>query len=75
MAKKVVVKLSSLLAERDMSLNQLSDLTGVRRAALSEIANHKRERIQFEHIEKIAEALNIDDIREIITIMTIPDEE
>ncbi|WP_326569867.1 helix-turn-helix domain-containing protein [Bacillus niameyensis] len=43
-------------------------LTVIRRATLSEIANGKIQRIQLEHIEKIANALNIKDINEIITL-------
>lgn len=74
MAKKVIVMLGKILEERGMSLNELSLLTGVRRAALSELVNHKRERIQFEHIEKIAEELGIDDIREIITLVDVHEE-
>jgi DNA-binding Xre family transcriptional regulator len=58
-----------------LSLNELSLRSGVRRAALSELANGKRERIQFEHIERIADALNIDDIREIIDLEYVPDDD
>lgn len=75
MSKKVVVKLDELLNKHGLSLNKLSDITGVRRAALSELANGKRDRIQFEHIQKIAEALNIEDMNEIIGIINVPDEE
>jgi putative transcriptional regulator len=56
-----------------MSLNELSYKTDVRRAALSELSRGKRGNINFVHIEKIAEALNISDIREIITIVDTED--
>lgn len=75
MSRKLVVKLNDLLRKYDMSLNELSLRSGVRRAALSELANGKRERIQFEHIERIADALNIDDIREIIDLVYVPDDD
>jgi DNA-binding Xre family transcriptional regulator len=51
-----------------MSIHQLHLKTGIRRATLSELANGKRQRIQFDHIEKIANALEIDDINEILMI-------
>ena len=50
-------------------LHRLSRLSDVRHAALSELSNGKRENINFSHIERIAEALNIEDIREIIDLV------
>lgn len=47
-------------------MRELSRLTDIRHATLSELPNQKRENINFRHIEKIADALNIKDIREII---------
>ncbi|ENH95513.1 XRE family transcriptional regulator [Gracilibacillus halophilus YIM-C55.5] len=66
--KRVKIALNELLHEYNLSLHQLHLLTGVRRATLSELANGKRQRIQLEHIEKIANALDIHDINQIITI-------
>jgi putative transcriptional regulator len=66
MSKKVVINISKLTSERGISLRELSRLADVRHATLSELSNGKRENIHFKHIEKIAEALKITDIREII---------
>jgi len=66
MDKIVIVKIKELLKKYDISLRELSRLTDIRHATLSELSNQKRENINFKHIEKIAEALQIDDIREII---------
>ena len=68
MSKKVIVKINELLQQQDIFLRELSRLTDVRHAALSELANQKRQNINFSHIEKIADALNIEDIRDIITL-------
>lgn len=68
MEKYVVVKIKELLTKNNISLRELSRLTDIRHAALSELANRKRKNINFGHIERIAEALNIDDIREIIDL-------
>ena len=55
-----------MLHQEGISLRQLSRLTDIYHAALSELANPKRQNINFNHIEKIADALDIKDIREII---------
>lgn len=69
MTKKVVVNIDKLVKKHQISLRELSRLADVRHAALSELANHKRQNINFGHIERIADALNIIDIREIIDLM------
>ncbi|MCI1859744.1 MAG: helix-turn-helix transcriptional regulator [Sporolactobacillus sp.] len=69
MAKQVVVKIKELLEKNDISLRELSRRTDIRHAALSELSNGKRRRIEFAHIERIADALGIDDIRDIIDIV------
>jgi putative transcriptional regulator len=74
MEKKVVVKLVQLTQERKISMRKLSLLADVRHAALSELSNGKRESINFGHIERIAEALDISDIREIIDLVDVEDE-
>ncbi len=66
MAKKVVIKIKSLLQQRHMSLRELSRLSDVRHAALSELANQKRQNINLNHIERIAEVLNLEDIRDLL---------
>lgn len=66
MTRKVIVKIHELTKERGISLRELSRLTDIRHAALSELANQKRQNINFGHIEKIAEAFDIEDIRDII---------
>lgn len=71
MVKKVVVKISELTKKHNISLRELSRLSDVRHAALSELANGKRENINFSHIVRIAEALEIQDIREIVDMVEV----
>lgn len=66
---KIRVNIHQLLKQHNISLRELSRLTDIRHAALSELANQKRENINFHHIEKIADALNITDIRKIIELI------
>jgi len=68
MPKKVIVKINELLMTHNISLRELSRLSDVRHAALSELSNQKRKNINFNHIERIAEALEINDIRKIIDL-------
>ena len=67
--RKVEVLINDLLAERQMSLRELARLSGIEPSNLSNLANGKRQKIYFEHIERIADALEIDDISEIIRIV------
>jgi putative transcriptional regulator len=69
MGKKVIVKIRELTKKRGISLRELSRLTDIRHAALSELANQKRQNINFSHIERIADAFDINDIREIIDLI------
>lgn len=71
MAKKVIVKIPELLEKHGITLRELSRRAEIRHAALSELQNDKRENINFGHIERIAEALGISDIREIIDLVDI----
>ncbi|MEV5029599.1 helix-turn-helix domain-containing protein [Paenibacillus sp. LPE1-1-1.1] len=73
MSKKVVINIKSLAKNRGISLRELSRITDIRHAALSELCNQKRENINFSHIEKIADALNISDLRDIIDIVDLED--
>ncbi|MDQ6423051.1 helix-turn-helix transcriptional regulator [Paenibacillus sp. LHD-117] len=71
MELKVSIKIKELLKRKEISLRELSRLTDIRHATLSELSNQKRENINFNHIEKIAEALDISDIREILDLVEI----
>ena len=73
MSRIVVVKLKELLIEKGMSLRELSRESDVRHAALSELANQKRLSAHFHHLARIADALDIDDMNQIITFKKIDD--
>jgi DNA-binding Xre family transcriptional regulator len=66
--RKVEVLINDLLAERQMSLRELARLSGIEPSNLSNLANGKRQKIYLEHIERIADALEIDDIARIIKL-------
>ena len=67
-AKKVVFHIHALIQDRNISLRELGRLADIQISALSPLANGDRQRLDLGHLVRIAEALDIDDIREIITI-------
>ncbi|NSD12739.1 helix-turn-helix transcriptional regulator [[Ruminococcus] gnavus] len=68
MKKKYVVKLKvkDALEKRELSQKRLSEMSGIRESTISDIVRGTRTVINFEHLSKIAEALEITDIRELI---------
>lgn len=64
----IIIKVQELLDKRGWTQKQLADMTGLRRAAISEICNNMRTSINREHLEKIAEALGLTDISQLIEL-------
>lgn len=75
MKTKIVTKLGELLTNRGITQAQLAEMTGLRPSTISEIVRDTRTVINKEHIAKIANALNIGDIREIIDLVYVPDDD
>jgi putative transcriptional regulator len=67
MNRIVVIKLKEVLLEKGMTIRKLSRLSDVRHSALSELANQKRINVHFHHLARIADALDINDMDQIIT--------
>lgn len=70
----VRIKISNLLKKRRMTQMELSKLTNIRQAAISEMSRNDREKVDLHHLERIANALKIDDMNELITIEKTPDQ-
>ncbi|WP_423410238.1 helix-turn-helix domain-containing protein [Heyndrickxia sp. MSNUG] len=68
--KRILITLDKVLAEKNKTQKELAEITGIRPAAISELYNNQRKSINKEHLEKIADALGIEDIRELIAIET-----
>ena len=68
MKKKYAVKLKvkEALDKRELSQKRLAEMSGIRESTISDIVRGTRTVINFEHLSKIAEALEITDIRELI---------
>lgn len=68
MSYSVRIRLKELLEERNMKQKELAELTDIRESTISDICRGARTVMNFNHIAKIAEALKIKDIREIIEL-------
>lgn len=66
-------KLPEVLEERGLTLNELSLLTGIRVASLSELCNLKRSAINVPHLLVIAKVLRITDITDLFEFIMPPD--
>lgn len=66
MERKIEIKLYRLLIDHNMTYQELADKTGLSVRTISELVNNKTERVPKSALCKIADALNINDIREII---------
>lgn len=73
MKKKLVIKLREQLENRGMAQSKLAELTNIRPNAISNLARGYVDRLTIDHIERIAEVLEIDDINELITFENIED--
>lgn len=62
----IEIKLKELLKEINMEQKELAELTGLSSRTVSELVNNKTERIPKAALVKIAIALNVNDIRELI---------
>ena len=57
---KVKLKVKELLEERNITQKKLAQISGIRESTISDIVRGTRTVINFEHLSKIAEALEID---------------
>ena len=68
MNKKYIVKLKikETIEERGITQKKLAEMSGIRESTISDIVRGPRTVINIEHLSKIAEALEIDNITELI---------
>ena len=68
MSYRVKLCVKELLEEKQLTQKKLAELAGVRESTISDIVRGSRTVINFEHLGKIATALEINDIRKIIDL-------
>lgn len=60
------LKVRELLEERNITQKKLAQMSGVRESTISDIVRGTRTVINFEHLSKVAEALEVTDISQLI---------
>lgn len=68
MSSRVKLRVKELLEEEGITQKKLAEMAGVRESTISDIVRGTRTVINFEHLGKIATALEISDIRKIIDL-------
>lgn len=66
--KKIVIHIDELIKQENISLRELGRQADIQISALSPFVNGKKQRIDLGHLKRIAEALDINDMNEIISI-------
>ena len=74
MAYKVKFNIKVLAEKHNISLRELARLSNIEPSIINKMANNKRNSIYLEHIERIADALNIENISEVMSLEKIEDE-
>lgn len=67
--KTLHIKLDQILKDSEMTQANLAKLTGIRPAAISEIVNNQRTTVNKDHLVKIANALDIVDIGDLMVFI------
>lgn len=65
----IVLKLRYQLNKRNMTQKELAELTSIRPNAISALARGYVDRLNLDHLERIADALDITDINELIELV------
>lgn len=65
---KIVIKLKEVMKDKGITQIQLSEMANVRQAAISELCRNARTEINLDMLCRIAEALEIKDISQLLQI-------
>lgn len=60
------LKLKEIMKERNITQLELSKLTGIRQAAISDMANNRRDTINKDHFKAICKVLEIESFDDIL---------
>ncbi|WP_198520140.1 helix-turn-helix domain-containing protein [Geobacillus thermodenitrificans] len=69
MARKIRLKLREILKQRNIEQKELAEKTGLSVRTISELCNNITKRYPKEALERIADALEIDDVNELLEIV------
>lgn len=63
------LKIKKVLEEKNMSQSELAEITGLRRATISEMAQNSRTVINKVHLSKVMDALDITELDDILELI------
>lgn len=66
---RLVIHLKERMAEIGLTQMKLAELSGVRQATISQLSRGHIDRLHIPSLEKIAQAMNIKDINQLITFV------
>ena len=69
---EIVIKLSDILKDRNMTQSELVALTGIRSEAISNLTRGKVERLSLNHLQKVMTALEISNVSELLEYVSDP---
>lgn len=72
---KINIQLKKILMERNISQLELAQWTGIRPNAISNLCRNYVDRLNIDHLERICEELEINDISQLISIKVRQDEQ
>lgn len=64
---RIVIHLKKRMAERGLTQMELSEMSGVRQATISQLSRGHAERLHVPTLEKIAHAMSIKDLAQLMT--------
>lgn len=70
---KIRIKIKDILNERNITQKQLESMSGVHQARISKLLREDRQEVNLIMLEKIAAALNITDISELMQFVEVLD--
>lgn len=72
--KRIDIKINELIRKHDITLRELGRLADIDISTLSTLSRGMRKRVDLGHIQRIAEALDINDMNEILEIVDVEEE-
>ena len=75
MGLKLINKVGRVMSEKNFTQIYLAERTGIKQGKISEIVTMKRGMINIDHIQRIANALGINDVSRLFEFVAAEDDE
>ncbi|MED2978775.1 helix-turn-helix transcriptional regulator [Bacillus swezeyi] len=68
--RRVVLRIDKLMEHHGLNKGEFAEKVGIRPAAISQLSRNHVARVAIDHLDRIVNTFEIDDIREIIDIVS-----